>query len=132
MAEVLLFHHAQGLTPGCLSFADRLRAAGHVVHAPDLYDGETFDNLKDGVAHAEEVGFDAIMLNEHHGNPFCMGSVMNVEAQLAWLPAGFPLRKECYTLVRDESGVVSVGIPDQATRCRLSTVSASAVRRYQS
>jgi hypothetical protein len=53
-------------------------------------------------------------------------SVLNVEAQLAWLPAGFPLRQECYTLVRDESGVVSVGVPDQATRCRLSTVSASA------
>ena len=53
-------------------------------------------------------------------------SVLNVEAQLAWLPAGFPLRKECYTLVRDESGVVSVEVPEQATRCRLSTVSSSA------
>jgi dienelactone hydrolase len=42
MAELLLFHHAQGLTAGCLSFADELRAAGHVVHAPDLYYGETF------------------------------------------------------------------------------------------
>ena len=53
-------------------------------------------------------------------------SVLNVEAQLAWLPSGFPLRKECYTLVRDESGVVSVGVPDEVSRCRLSTVSASA------
>jgi hypothetical protein len=53
-------------------------------------------------------------------------SVVNVEAQLAWLPFGFPLRKECYTLVRDEAGVVSVSVPEQATRCRLSTVSASA------
>lgn len=38
MAELLLLHHAQGLTAGCLAFADELRAAGHVVHAPDLYD----------------------------------------------------------------------------------------------
>ena len=52
-------------------------------------------------------------------------SVLSVEAQLAWLPAAFPLRKECYTLVRDEDGVVSVGISSTATRCRLSTVSAS-------
>lgn len=52
-------------------------------------------------------------------------SVLTVEAQVAWLPAAFPLRKECYTLVRDEEGVVSVGIPDTVTRCRLSTVSAS-------
>ena len=61
MAELLLFHHAQGLTPGCLSFADELRAAGHVVHAPDLYDGKTFAELDDGVGYAEEVGFGTII-----------------------------------------------------------------------
>jgi dienelactone hydrolase len=60
VAEVLLFHHAQGLTQGCLSFADRLRAAGHVVHAPDLYDGKVFTDLTDGVRNAQEVGFDTI------------------------------------------------------------------------
>lgn len=32
--------------------------------------------------YAEELGFDIIALNEHHGNPFCMGSVMNVEAAI--------------------------------------------------
>jgi Dienelactone hydrolase and related enzymes len=46
MAEVLLFHHAQGQTTGFLAFADELRAAGNVVHAPDLYDGKTFTDLK--------------------------------------------------------------------------------------
>ena len=61
MAEVLLFHHAQGLTRGCLSFADRLRAAGHVVHAPDLYAGKIFTALTDGVRYAEQVGFDTIL-----------------------------------------------------------------------
>ena len=60
MAEVLLFHHAQGQTPGFLAFADELRAAGHVVHAPDLYDGETFTELDDGVGHARKVGFGTI------------------------------------------------------------------------
>jgi dienelactone hydrolase len=60
VAEILLFHHAQGLTAGCLSFADELRAAGHVVHAPDLYDGKTFADLDDGVGYAREVGFDTI------------------------------------------------------------------------
>jgi dienelactone hydrolase len=57
LAEVLLFHHALGLTPGCLAFADDLRAAGHTVHAPDLYDGKTFNELEAGVAHAEKIGF---------------------------------------------------------------------------
>jgi dienelactone hydrolase len=61
MAEVLLLHHAQGLTAGCLAFADELRAAGHVVHTPDLYDGKTFDDLDDGVGYAREVGFGTIL-----------------------------------------------------------------------
>jgi dienelactone hydrolase len=61
MAEILLFHHAHGLTRGCVSFADRLRAAGNVVHTPDLFDGKTFTDLTDGVAYAEEVGFDTII-----------------------------------------------------------------------
>lgn len=60
MAEVLLFHHALGLTDGIRALADDLRGAGHVVHAPDLYDGRTYTVLGEGVAHAEEVGFDTI------------------------------------------------------------------------
>jgi dienelactone hydrolase len=61
VAEVLLFHHALGLTPGCVAFADRLRAAGHVVHAPDLFEGRTFTSVVDGVRHAEQIGFDTIV-----------------------------------------------------------------------
>ena len=61
MAEILLFHHAQGQTPGFLAFADELRAAGHTVHSPDLYDGKTFAALDDGVGYAQQVGFDTIL-----------------------------------------------------------------------
>jgi dienelactone hydrolase len=61
MAEVLLFHHALGQTAGFHAFADELRRAGHTVHAPDLYDGRTFPTVEDGVAHADEVGFDTII-----------------------------------------------------------------------
>lgn len=61
MAEVLLFHHANGLTRGCLAFAARLRDAGHVVHAPDLYDGKTFTDLDEGVAYSREVGFEKLI-----------------------------------------------------------------------
>jgi len=55
MAEVLLFHHALGLTTGVRELADSVRAAGHVVHAPDLYDGRVFTDLAEGVAHAESL-----------------------------------------------------------------------------
>lgn len=60
MAEVLLFHHAQGQTSGFLAFADELRAAGHTVHTPDLYDGKTFASLDEGVNHARQIGFGTI------------------------------------------------------------------------
>jgi dienelactone hydrolase len=61
MSEVILFHHAQGLTDGVRAFADELRAAGHVVDVPDLYEGNTFAELADGMAYAEQAGFDAII-----------------------------------------------------------------------
>src|SRR3954466_15390610 len=61
MAEILLFHHAQGQTQGFLAFSDDLRAAGHVVHTPDLYDGKTFAAIDVGVGYAKQVGFDTIV-----------------------------------------------------------------------
>jgi dienelactone hydrolase len=57
MAEVVLFHHAQGLTPGVVAFADELRRAGHTVHTPDLFGGRTFGSIEEGMAYAEEIGF---------------------------------------------------------------------------
>jgi dienelactone hydrolase len=61
MAEVLLFHHALGQTPGFFAFADDLRAKGHTVHTPDLFDGRTFKTLDDGVTWAQKIGFAEII-----------------------------------------------------------------------
>lgn len=61
MAEVLLFHHAQGLTEGVRAFADDLRKGGHTVHTPDLYEGRIFDNIENGLAFVEEIGFGEII-----------------------------------------------------------------------
>jgi dienelactone hydrolase len=57
VAEVVLFHHAQGLTPGVVAFADELRRAGHTVHTPDLFDGRTFGSIEEGMGYAQELGF---------------------------------------------------------------------------
>jgi len=57
MADVVVYHHSLGLTDGVRAFAEALRAAGHNVHSPDLYDGRTFGTIEDGMAHAEELGF---------------------------------------------------------------------------
>ncbi|MFC9173816.1 dienelactone hydrolase family protein [Streptomyces sp. NPDC057107] len=60
MAEVVLFHHAQGLTPGVVAFAAELRRAGHTVHVPDLYEGHVFGTLEEGIAYASRTGFPTI------------------------------------------------------------------------
>jgi dienelactone hydrolase len=56
MAEVVVFHHVQGLTDGMLAFAEQLRAGGHTVHTPDLFDGERPQSVDAGVAHVGSVG----------------------------------------------------------------------------
>jgi dienelactone hydrolase len=61
MTETLLFHHALGLTAGVIDFGEQLRDAGHTVHTPDLFDGQTFPDAASGVAVAEQVGFDKII-----------------------------------------------------------------------
>lgn len=61
MAEVLLFHHAHGLTSGMRNFAERLRRAGHIVHIPDLYEGRIFDDFEEGMAYAQHVGLGSII-----------------------------------------------------------------------
>jgi dienelactone hydrolase len=60
MAELVLFHHIQGLTEGVVAFADELRRAGHTVHTPDVFDGRTFESLDEGEEYAKEVGFQVL------------------------------------------------------------------------
>jgi dienelactone hydrolase len=61
MAELVLYHHAQGLTNGVEAFASELRQAGHTVHVPDLYEGHTFDTLEEGLNYASRTGFGTLM-----------------------------------------------------------------------
>ena len=56
MAEVVVFHHVQGLTEGVVAIADIFRANGHRVSTPDLFDGRTFDRIEDGIEFVEELG----------------------------------------------------------------------------
>jgi dienelactone hydrolase len=74
MAEVVMFHSVLGLRPGVLGAAERLRAAGHTVHTPDLFEGEVFDDLDDGMRKEETLGYREI--------------ARRAEETLAGLPAG--------------------------------------------
>src|SRR4051812_19436334 len=60
MAEVVLFHHVQGLTDGIRAFAEELRAGGHTVHTPDLFEGERPATIDDGVAYTQTIGGDVL------------------------------------------------------------------------
>jgi dienelactone hydrolase len=56
MAEVVMFHHVQGLTDGMRAFAEQLRAGGHTVHTPDLFEGELPPTIDAGVSHVGSLG----------------------------------------------------------------------------
>jgi dienelactone hydrolase len=61
MANVVLFHHVQGLTPGVEHFADQLRASGHSVLTPDLFEGRTFSSIEPGLEYVRDIGFDTVL-----------------------------------------------------------------------
>jgi len=61
MAEIVLFHHIQGLTPGVVVFAEKLRGFGHTVHTPDLFESRTFASIDEGLEYAKQVSFDELM-----------------------------------------------------------------------
>ncbi|MFF3945390.1 dienelactone hydrolase family protein [Streptomyces sp. NPDC001902] len=59
---IVLFHSAYGLRPAVHAAADRLRAAGHEVHVPDLYEGRTADTVEEGMAIKDEIGRDELLM----------------------------------------------------------------------
>ncbi|WP_020387720.1 dienelactone hydrolase family protein [Kribbella catacumbae] len=60
MAEIVLFHHAQGLTEGVKAFAEDLRQAGHIVHHPDFFEGNVFEKIDEGINYARQAGFGVV------------------------------------------------------------------------
>ena len=60
MADVVLFHHVQGLTDGVRAFAEQLSGGGHNVHTPDLFDGERPPTIDDGMALIGGIGDDVL------------------------------------------------------------------------
>ncbi|GHC71023.1 dienelactone hydrolase family protein [Streptomyces cinnamoneus] len=58
---ILLFHSAYGLRPAVHAAAERLRAAGHEVHVPDLYGGRTAETVEDGMAIKDEIGREELL-----------------------------------------------------------------------
>lgn len=62
LATVVLFHSAYGLRPSVSEAAERLRAAGHEVHTPDLFDGRSADSVEEGMRLKDEIGRDELLM----------------------------------------------------------------------
>ncbi len=56
MAEVVLFHHIQGLTDGVRQLAASLERGGHRVHTPDLFEGATPSSIEEGSELVGRIG----------------------------------------------------------------------------
>ena len=82
MSEIVLFHSAYGRRPAVLAFAETLRAARHVVHVPDLYDGEVFDSLEAGIVKRDSLGMEELARR-------ATASVDGLDSELVY--AGFSL-----------------------------------------
>jgi dienelactone hydrolase len=112
MAEVVLFHHAQGRTPGVSAFAGELRRAGHAVHAPDLFEGRTFDTVEEGVSYAGELGFGEVI---ERG----VRAARGLPAELVY--AGFSLGVlPAQKLAQTRPGAGGALLSPPASRCRSS------------
>jgi dienelactone hydrolase len=61
MASIVLFHSALGLTTGVKKFAETLTRDGHAVLTPDLFDGETFRTVEEGVRKRDALGIPELM-----------------------------------------------------------------------
>jgi dienelactone hydrolase len=87
LTDVILFHHAQGLTDGVRQFAGQMRAAGHQVTTPDLYEGRIFAELPEGLAYVEQTGFDTILQRGQQAAADLPASVVYAGFSLGVMPA---------------------------------------------
>lgn len=85
--DVVVFHHALGKTAGVEAFAEHLRAAGHRVVVPDLFSGRRFERVEDGVAHAEALGFEAVIAQGEQAAAEVDGRFAVVGFSLGVMPA---------------------------------------------
>lgn len=60
-ATILLLHSTYGPRPAVHSAAERLRAAGHEVHVPDLFEGQVADSVEDGRKIRDEIGNEELL-----------------------------------------------------------------------
>ncbi|HVN29711.1 MAG TPA: LLM class flavin-dependent oxidoreductase, partial [Candidatus Binataceae bacterium] len=64
------------------SFRSSVRLTFSNSHFDPKLGANLYNQFLDQYEFSEEVGFDGLMLNEHHNTPTCMGATMNLEAAI--------------------------------------------------
>ena len=125
MAEVVLFHHVQGLTDGVRAFGAALGEGGHTVHVPDLFDGERPATIDEGIALVQAIGdeeldkrtaavIDALPPGLVYGGFSFGGATAQALAQTTPGARGALLYESCVSLTEDWSfGLWPDGLPVQ-------------------
>ena len=107
MGQIIVLHHALGLTDGVRRFAERLRAdildAGpaalpSAVHTPDLFEGKTFATIEAGVAYVERTGMTELIARGVASVPQAEGPLVVVGISVGVLAA--------QTIAQHRSGVL--------------------------
>jgi dienelactone hydrolase len=124
MPEIVVFHHAQGLTDDVIALASTLRDAGHTVHTPDLFTGRAFPTIEDGVAHAESIGFSTLLERGRRATDALAADLVYVGLSLGVLPAQLLARP-----ARERAARCS---PTRASRRRSSAAAGRRVCRCRS
>jgi dienelactone hydrolase len=64
--DIILFHSAFGPRPAVHAAAERLRAAGHEVRVPDLFEGQTAETVEEGRELKERIGTEELLRRAIH------------------------------------------------------------------
>jgi len=64
------------------SFRSAVRLTFSNSHFNPALGADLYHEYLDEYEYSDEIGFDGLMLNEHHNTPTCMGAAMNLEAAI--------------------------------------------------
>jgi dienelactone hydrolase len=101
MATILLLHSVRGLRELERGAAERLRAAGHLVTTPDLFDGETASTLDEGVAIEERLWPEPLL-----GRAAAAADALPADAVLAGFSMGANLATQIWERRKATAGLL--------------------------
>lgn len=115
MATVLLLHAVRGLQDYERAAAERLRAAGHTVVLPDLFDGARAATVEEGMALKDQVGWETAVARAE-----AAAAPLPAEAVLGGFSWGAAIAAELWARRPDAAGILLlhglVEIPQTARR----------------